>query len=187
MFHHYSNVAYFAITTGPHLRLCTGQLYDNIKTNVNPLDDNDNGGEMNVQNRGSSGSGHGWAGTQIMFWNSEATRWRVHAANGAMSWAIGMVGEKGGFLSNRIPEPDGILQSLGSHLSPRSLYYAQLHDRLGPNALHSVVLPSQKAGTIWNALETWRGDGLFGDAAVAWLDEEAVPVPTGTSLEDFNL
>ena len=108
--------------SGPHERFSTGQLYDNIRTNINPLDDNFNGGEMNVQNRGSSGSGHGWSGTQIMFWNSNATRWRVHAANGAMSWAVGMIGEKGGFLPNRIPEPDGIHQSLGSFVTPRSLY-----------------------------------------------------------------
>eukprot|EP00339_Tiarina_fusa_P000739 CAMPEP_0117014640 /NCGR_PEP_ID=MMETSP0472-20121206/11839_1 /TAXON_ID=693140 ORGANISM="Tiarina fusus, Strain LIS" /NCGR_SAMPLE_ID=MMETSP0472 /ASSEMBLY_ACC=CAM_ASM_000603 /LENGTH=940 /DNA_ID=CAMNT_0004718249 /DNA_START=59 /DNA_END=2877 /DNA_ORIENTATION=- len=178
---------------GPHERFSTGQLYDNIKTNMNPLDDNDNGGEMNVQNRGSSGSGHGWAGVQIMFWNSEATRWRAHAANGAMSWAIGMIGEKGGFLSNRIPEPDGIIQSHGTHVTPRSLYYTQLKDRLGVNALHSVVVPAQNEGTIWNNLGAWQGDGLFGDAVVAWVDEDAVPVSTGVSVDiggmvrDLNL
>jgi len=43
--------------------MSTGQLYDNIKSTSNPLDDNNNGGEMNVQNRGPSGSGHGWSGT----------------------------------------------------------------------------------------------------------------------------
>ena len=178
--------------SGPHERFSTGQLYDNIKTRIAP-DDDGNGGEMNVQNRGSSGSGHGFSGVQIMFWNSDATRWRVHAANGAMSWAIGMVGEKGGFLSNRIPEPDGIHQSLGTFVTPRSLYYAQLVDRLGPNALNSVVLPSQKVGNIWNELSTWAGDGLLGAAVVTWLDEEAVPVATATSLDiggyvrDLNL
>ena len=148
---------------------------------------------MNVQNRGSSGSGHGWSGTQIMFWNSNATRWRVHAANGAMSWAVGMIGEKGGFLPNRIPEPDGIHQSLGSFVTPRSLYYAQLKDRLGPNALRSVVLPNQKSGNVWDDLSAWMGEGLFGAAVVAWLDEDVVPVSTGSSLtvggyvRDLNL
>ena len=148
---------------------------------------------MNVQNRGSSGSGHGWSGAQILFWNCEATRWRCHAPNGAMNWAIGMIGEKGGFLSNRIPEPDGIIQSHGSHVTPRSLYYTQLKERKGANALHSVVLPNQNAGTIWTALEAWMGDGLFGDAVLAWMDKESGPVSTEASLDiggmvrDLNL
>lgn len=180
-------------SSGPHERFSTGQLYDNVKTTVNPLDDNDNGGEMNVQNRGSSGSGHGWSGVQIMLWNCNATRWRVHAANGAMSWAVGMVGEKGGFLSNRIPEPDGIHQSLGTFVDPRSLYYAQLKDSLGASALHSIVLPNQLAGDIWDELGAWMRDGLFGDAVVAWLDEPVVSVATGVSVgiggmvRDLNL
>lgn len=148
---------------------------------------------MNVQNRGSSGSGHGWAGVQIMFWNSEATRWRIHAANGAMSWAIGMVGEKGGFLSNRIPEPDGIIQSPGVHVTPRSLYYTQLQARLGANALQSSLLPAQKSGTIWTELSAWAGEGLFGDAVVAWADEQSLPATPGVPLaiggmvRDLNL
>lgn len=146
---------------------------------------------MNCQNRGPSGSGHGWAGVQIMFWNSEATRWRINAANGAMSWAVGMKGEKGGI--NREPEPDGILQSLGTFVDPRSLYYSQLKERLGPNALHSVVLPSQKTGDIWTDLDSWAGNGLFGDTVVAWLDEDTVPLAAGNSINiggmvrDLNL
>ena len=178
--------------TGPHHRFSTGGLYDNLFTNIHPLDDNDNGGEMNVQNRGPSGSGHGWAGVQMMFWNSNATRWRVHAANGAMSWAIGMVGEIGD-RDTREPEPDGIFQSIGTFVTPRSLYYAQLEDRLGPNALHSVALPSQRTGTIWDELDTWMGDGLFGDAVVAWYNEEAGPIEAGVALDiggmvrDLNL
>lgn len=147
---------------------------------------------MNVQNRGSSGSGHGWSGMQIMFWNSVANRWRAHAPNGAMNWAIGMIGEKGGFLSNRIPEPDGIIQSMGTAVTPRSLYYTQLQERLGANALRTL-LPSQKLGHIWTDLGAWMGNGLFGDTVVAWLDEDAVPVATGVSLDiggtvrDLNL
>lgn len=176
--------------SGPHHRFSTGYLYDNIRTNMHPDDQNDKGGEMNVQNRGSD---HGWAGAQIMFWNSEAKRFRSHAPNGGMNWAIGMIGEKGAFLSHRIPEPDGIIQSHGNHVTPRSLYYAQLRERVGKNALHSVMLPSQKIGTIWTELRNWAGDGLFGDVVVAWVDEERLPVSSGFPLaiggmiRDLNL
>ena len=68
-----------------------------------------------------------------------------------------MIGETGPFLSNRIPEPDDIIQSQGAFVTPRSLYYAQLKDRLGANALQSVVLPNQKSGPIWTELASGRG------------------------------
>jgi len=46
---------------GPHQRWSTGQLYDNII-----------GGQMNVRDRGHSGSGHGWAGNTIIFYNCKS-------------------------------------------------------------------------------------------------------------------
>ena len=44
---------------GPHHRWCVGTLYDNITTD----------GEINVQDRGNWGSGHGWAGANQVLWN----------------------------------------------------------------------------------------------------------------------
>ncbi len=42
---------------GPHHRWATGTLYDNVVTDK----------EINVQDRGNMGSGHGWAGvTQVL-------------------------------------------------------------------------------------------------------------------------
>lgn len=49
---------------GPHQRYATGQVYDNIKCEDNPNDQDD---ALRVQNRTTSGSGHGWSGAQIMF------------------------------------------------------------------------------------------------------------------------
>ena len=43
---------------GPHMRWAVGQLYDNIF-----------GGQMRVWDRGLAGSGHGWSGNTIVFWN----------------------------------------------------------------------------------------------------------------------
>eukprot|EP00977_Amphora_coffeiformis_P028864 scaffold37599_cov290-Amphora_coffeaeformis.AAC.1 len=185
------NMGGIRVELGPHLKLSTGQLYTNIRTNINENDHNDNGGEINVQNRGDSGSGHGWAGAQIVLWNSKATRWRVNSPNGGMSFAIGMEGEHG--FDNRIPEPDGIIQSFGMPVTPRSLYYAQLQDRLGVNALHSVVLPSQRIGDIWDDLDAWQGGGLFGDALLVWAEDDKVSVPVwnplniGGMLRDLTL
>jgi len=126
-----------------------------------------------------------------MFWNSEAHRWRAHAPNGAMNWAVGMIGEKG--TTYRVPEPDGIIQSQGIRVTPRSLYYAQLRERMGTRALYSIILPTQKFGTIWTELADWKGSGLFGDAVVTWLDDDVTPVFPESSLSiggvvrDLNL
>jgi hypothetical protein len=47
---------------GPHHRWTMGTLYDQIRT--------DN--ELNVQDRGNWGSGHGWAGVTQVIWNCQA-------------------------------------------------------------------------------------------------------------------
>jgi hypothetical protein len=47
---------------GPHHRWTMGTLYDQIRT--------DN--ELNVQDRGNWGSGHGWAGVTQVLWNCQA-------------------------------------------------------------------------------------------------------------------
>lgn len=147
---------------GPHHRYSTGQLYDNIM-----------GGEMNVQNRTGSGSGHGWAGAQIMFWNCDARSIICDAPNGAMNWCVGSRGKKSEGKTYWAPEEAfGIWQSHGLPVVPRSLYYAQLAERLGSRALHHVQLPEQAAGTLWDALNEWGGDGLFLDGIVVWLETE---------------
>lgn len=47
---------------GPHHRWAAGTLYDNIKTD----------GQLNVQDRGHLGSGHGWTGVTQVIWNPVA-------------------------------------------------------------------------------------------------------------------
>lgn len=150
---------------GPHHRYSTGQLYDNIM-----------GGEMNVQNREDSGSGHGWAGAQIMFWNCDASSIICDAPTGAMNWCVGSIGTKSEGKSYWAPEePFGIWDSHNNPVVPRSLYYAQLAERLGTNALNNVLLPEQKTGGIWTQLNSWGGDGLFLDGLVVWREENAFP------------
>lgn len=104
---------------GPHHRWSIGTLYDNIVTD----------GEINVQDRGNWGSGHGWAGVTQVLWNC-----RVKCATVQNPWTsgnnynIGMKGEKGtGRFSGR---PDGIWEGQNElNVFPRSLYIAQLMAR----------------------------------------------------------
>jgi len=131
---------------GPHHRYAEGILFDNIK-----------GDDINVQNRTNSGTGHGWAGAQVVFWNCEAESLICDAPKGAMNFAIGCVGtqSQGSFAPG---EPFGFWESQGVPVTPRSLYYKQLEDRLGTHAVLTVTTPEQQNGTTWNSLSNWGGN-----------------------------
>lgn len=131
---------------GPHHRYAEGILFDNIK-----------GGQINVQNRTSSGTGHGWAGSQIVLWNCSANSLVCQAPKAAMNFAIGCAGTqaRGSFSPS---EPHGFWESRGSPVTPRSLYYKQLEDRLGLQALMTVTTPHQHEGNLWAELSDWGGE-----------------------------
>ncbi len=126
---------------GPHQRWATGALFDNIR-----------GGLMNVQNRKASGTGHGWTGAQIMFWNCLSTKQvDISSPPGVKNWSIGNISPK--HLGN------GYQFSPGINVLPRSLYLAQLKDRLGVAAVENITVPAQRAGNIFDALGRWKGEG----------------------------
>lgn len=101
---------------GPHHRWAMGTLYDNIVTD----------GEINVRDRGNSGSGHGWAGVNQVIWNCKAKSAIVENPwVTGYNWAIGVQGKK---IKNKLGErPDGIWEGNNMPgLQPASLYAAQL-------------------------------------------------------------
>lgn len=110
--------------SGPHQRWSVGVLYDGLR-----LPD----GQLNIQNRGSAGSGHGWAGAYQVCWNCEAMTMTVSSPPTAMNWAIGCIAKS--------RKGDGVWESFGAHIAPESLYLAQLSERLGPAAAASVAKP----------------------------------------------
>ncbi|MFT7621478.1 MAG: hypothetical protein ACI9WU_000641 [Myxococcota bacterium] len=141
---------------GPHHRWATGLLFDSCMS-----------GQFDAQNRTSSGTGHGWAGAQTLFWNIKATEAiRCDAPHAAMNWAVGSVGAKteGAWAAD---EPFGYWESPGTPVLPRSLYLAQLSDRLGPDAVAAVTIPQQLDGTIWNQLNAWAGKKALVDTLEA--------------------
>jgi hypothetical protein len=104
---------------GPHHRWAVGTLFDNIVTD----------GEINIQDRGNWGSGHGWAGVTQILWNCTAKRAAVQSpwASGK-NYSIGLKGDKyDGRLKGR---PDGEWEGQNKDgLQPKSLYVAQLKAR----------------------------------------------------------
>ncbi len=113
---------------GPHHRWGTGALWDNVIVN---------GNNINVQNRGNLGSGHGWAGANELLWNCKANGFVVQNPPGARNWLIGSIGTIQNGTVYVGPHDPGTYDSSGSsgaNVFPNSIYYAQLQDRLAaPN------------------------------------------------------
>ena len=104
---------------GPHHRWAAGTLYDNIVTD----------GEINIQDRGNWGSGHGWSGVTQIAWNCTVKRAAIQNPwVSGNNYAIGVSGEKyDGRLKGR---PDAVWEGQNkSGLEPGSLYFAQLKAR----------------------------------------------------------
>ena len=106
---------------GPHHRWSTGILLDNI------LGD----GQLRVQDRADSGSGHGWSGSQIMFWNCTAGDIVIQdPPSYHRNWAIGCVGPITN-VGQWTTHPIGIVESKGVKITAiPSLFKAQLAERL---------------------------------------------------------
>jgi hypothetical protein len=115
-----------------HMRWTTGMLLDNCRVP---------GGGIDLKNRGSMGSGHGWGVGWAVAWNCSAKTFTVQQPPGAMNWAIGCTGERVPLARPFADEPklpEGIFDSPGKPVAPQSLYLTQLAERLGPQALKNI-------------------------------------------------
>ena len=95
--------------------------YDNIVTD----------GEINVQDRGNMGSGHGWSGVTQVLWNCRVKRAAIQSPwVSGDNYSIGTKGEKyPGHFKDR---PYGHWEGQNEiNVFPRSLYIAQLMARHG--------------------------------------------------------
>ena len=105
---------------GPHHRWAMGTLYDLIETE----------GQINVQDRGNYGTGHGWSGVTQVLWNCRSPKTAVQSPwVSGKNYSIGFIGGK--YLGRFSERPDGEWEGLNKPgLTPESLYEAQLKDRL---------------------------------------------------------
>ena len=107
----------------PHMHWSTGLLIDSCT-----IPD----GRIDLINRHSSGSGHGWAIGWGIVWNGAVKHLQIQMPPGALNLTIGCKGEphkthsKESFLSANEP------------VTPASLYLAQLRERLGYAAVKSI-------------------------------------------------
>ncbi|MEO6523884.1 MAG: hypothetical protein ABIN91_19530 [Mucilaginibacter sp.] len=104
---------------GPHHRWASGTLYDNIVSD----------GEINIQDRGNMGSGHGWSGVTQILWNCTVSKAAVQKPwVSGQNYAIGLHGGKDpGHFKDRM---DGYWEGQNKKgLELTSLYMAQFKAR----------------------------------------------------------
>jgi hypothetical protein len=101
-------------TSEPHHRWSVGGLYDNVDA------------QMAIQDRQWMGSGHGWAGANYVVWNSRGSL-ICQKPPTAQNFAIGFMGRRG---KDAFPRTPGWWESEGTPVKPRSLYRAQLAERV---------------------------------------------------------
>jgi hypothetical protein len=105
-----------------HQKWGTGLLVDNA---------NVVGGTL-LGNNGTLGSAEGWAMGWGVAWNTVSDV-LVEQPPGAMNWAVGCTGKELSGIS-----PAGIYESQNSPVAIKSLYLAQLCERLGPQATANI-------------------------------------------------
>ena len=103
---------------GPHHRWASGILFDNCTTDS----------VLEIQDRAGYGTGHGWSGVNIVYWNCTGEKIVCQSpwVNGK-NWAVGCIGKKysGRKYDDGIKRPDGEWLSHGSNVEPQSLYRYQ--------------------------------------------------------------
>ena len=94
---------------------------------------NIDGDALRFGNRGQDGQGAGWSAANSVFWQCTAARIDCYKPPTAWNWAYGSWAQFAG---------DGYWENSNEQIKPRSLYYAQLANRLGDTILrHAYLLP----------------------------------------------
>lgn len=139
----------------PHQRWMNGSMYDNIFC------------DTQIKLDGESTGNHGQRAANSMIWNCLIKNTRDYEADIAVNsppsglgrnWAVGCIILGSGKTARNIGSPDygddGIFESLGTFVSPRSLYLSQLAARLGPDAPKRIATAQQAKGdgALWITL-----------------------------------
>jgi hypothetical protein len=94
---------------------------------------NVDGNALRFANLEQDAQGAGWSAANSVFWQCTAARIDCYKPPTANNWSYGSWAQFGG---------DGYWESSNEQIKPRSLYYAQLSNRLGNDVLkHAYLLP----------------------------------------------
>lgn len=114
-------------TSEPHASWITGGLYDNIKAPLSA--------------RYWKDISIGWAGANIVFWNCEGD-YVTQSPPTAKNYSFGHIGINAVIFNTFFQDytkPRGHIESMDTHVTPRSLYLTQLRERLGDGAVKNIT------------------------------------------------
>lgn len=115
----------------PHERWSTGTLYDNVQAPLTARFWK----EISI----------GWAGANTVFWNCEGD-FLIQKPPTAQNYSFGHIGVNAVIFNTRFQDltlENGHMESVGVHVTPRSLYLTQLRERIGEGAVRQVATPDQ--------------------------------------------
>jgi hypothetical protein len=92
---------------------------------------NVDGNALRFGNRWQDANGAGWSAANSLFWNCSAARIDCYKPPTAQNWAFGSWSQFAG---------DGYWNESNNTITPRSLYYAQLRERLNKNIDHQAQI-----------------------------------------------
>lgn len=112
-------------TSEPHNHWVNGVLYDNIKAPLTARY-----WDYII----------GWAGANIVFWNCEGD-FLIQKPPTAQNYSFGHIGVNAVVFNaglQDLTKPNGYVESMDAHVTPRSLYLTQLKERLGEQAVRNI-------------------------------------------------
>ena len=118
-------------TSEPHANWINGGLYDNIKAPLSA--------------RYWKDISIGWAGANIVFWNCEGD-YVTQSPPTAKNYSFGHIGINAVIFNTFFQDytkPRGHIESMDTHVTPRSLYLTQLKERLGMSAVNNITKEGQ--------------------------------------------
>jgi len=114
-------------TSEPHANWLTGLLYDNVKAPLSARYWKD----INI----------GWAGANVVFWNCDGD-FLMQSPPTAKNYSFGHIGVNASVFNvffQDLTKPNAHVESMDTHVAPRSLYLTQLWERLGEGAVKNIT------------------------------------------------
>lgn len=138
------------------------------------------GHSLGFSNRGPLDQGAGWTAANSMLWQCTAANVYCFAPPGAQNWAFGAWGRYWG---------NGYWYEADSHIKPRSLFYAQLADRIGIDKIPKdpVIVYTTNATsspTIEQAAEIVEYFQTPVKSVEEWITEASLRNPISTNTND---
>lgn len=151
----------------------TGVLFD-----VSYVD----GHALSYNNREQNGRGAGWTAANSVIWETSASKIECYNPPTAQNWAFGVWG---GIMAG-----DGHWKDVNNHISPRSLFYAQLEKRLDklPVDPHIYDLGSEPSSspTVEVAQELTKNSVAPKESLVEWIAEVSRLNPIDTNASGLK-